>query len=361
LARVSPSPPEPSPPAEAPTDPAATRMFREAAEAPQAIARQLKANAPALAHLAQRLRARPPRAVVTFGRGSSDNAATFARYLIETRLGLVTASAPPSVSSVYDAQPDMAGMLCLVMSQSGRSPDLLAAAGAAKQAGALVVALVNDAASPLAAQADVTVPLGAGPELSVAATKSYLATLSAVTQLAALWMQDEALLAALDTLPDRLEAAWTQDWTPAVAPLAEAQDLYVLGRGVGFGIAQEAALKLKETCGLHAEALSAAEVRHGPMALVGSGFPVLAFAQADETLPGVEAVIQVCLANGAAVLKAGGAAQPGALSLPTVSAHPLVEPILFTQSFYRMVNQLAVARGYDPDHPPHLKKVTETT
>jgi glucosamine--fructose-6-phosphate aminotransferase (isomerizing) len=335
-------------------------MFREAAEAPEAIRRQLQANAAVLKLLAARLRDQPPRAVVTLGRGSSDNAATYARYLIETRLGLVTASAPPSVSSVYDAAPDMTGMLCLVMSQSGRSPDLLAAAQAASAAGALVVALVNDADSPLAGLADVTVPLLAGPEISVAATKSFLATLSATAQLAALWLGDAALLAALDALPDHLHAAWAQDWSPAVAPLAEAQDLYVLGRGVGFGIAQEAALKLKETCGLHAEALSSAEVRHGPMALIGAGFPVLAFAQDDETQAGVETVIEACLAQGAAVIKAGGGDQPGALRLPSAPAHPLVEPILFTQSFYRMACQLAVTRGFDPDRPPHLKKVTET-
>jgi len=358
---VSSSPPDPPRAGRAPREASETRMFREAAEAPELIARQFKTNAGPLAELAARLRASPPRAVITFARGSSDNAATFARYLIETRLGVVTASAGPSVSSVYDAAPDMTGMLCLAISQSGRSPDLLAAAQAAAAAGALVVALVNDEASPLAEQADVAIGLAAGAELSVAATKSFLTTLSAVTQLAALWLQDRPLIRALDALPGQLAAAWRQDWSEAEDRLVHAQDLYVLGRGIGFGIAQEAALKLKETCGLHAEALSSAEVRHGPMALVGDGFPVLAFAQDDETQAGVEAVVRACLAQGATVMKAGGAAQPGVLALPSAPAHPLVEPILFTQSFYRMACQLAVARGYDPDHPPHLKKVTETT
>ncbi|THD80666.1 MAG: SIS domain-containing protein [Phenylobacterium sp.] len=336
-------------------------MFREAAEAPQAIARQLKTNRDRLQALAERLRAEPPRAVVTYGRGSSDNAATFARYLIETRLGVLTASAPPSVSSVYDAAPEMQGVLVLAISQSGQSPDLLAAAQAAASAGAYVVALVNDEISPLALQADLAVPLCAGPELSVAATKSCLASFSAVAQLVAFWLDDPALIAAVDGLPNLLAAAWTEDWSAAEARLADASDLYVLGRGVGFAVAQEAALKLKETCGLHAEALSSAEVRHGPMALVGAGFPILAFAQDDETREGVEAVIQLCLDQGAGVMKAGGTGQPGAQPLPTPRAHPLVEPIAMTQSFYRMACQLAVARGFDPDRPPHLKKVTETT
>jgi glucosamine--fructose-6-phosphate aminotransferase (isomerizing) len=337
------------------------RMFREAAEAPGLARLQLQRNAPAIQTLAARLRATPPRAVVTFGRGSSDHAATFLRYLIETRLGVMTASASPSVSSVYDVALGMEGMLCLVISQSGRSPDLLAAARAASEAGAFVVALVNDEASPLAAQADLTIPLLAGRELSVAATKSYIAALTASAQLVAFWLQDAALIDALDGLPELLADAWAQDWSPARTRLVSASNLYVLGRGIGFGVAQEAALKFKETCGLHAEAFSAAELRHGPMALVGADFPILAFTQNDETLSGVESALAACVAQGAAVMKAGGSEQAGVCRLPAPSAHPVLEPIAFVQSFYRMACELAVARGFDPDRPPHLSKVTETT
>jgi len=336
-------------------------MFREAAEAPARVHAQLALNAPAVAALAARLRAAAPRAVVTFGRGSSDHAATYLRYLIETRLGVMTASAPPSVSSVYDAAPDMQGMLCIVISQSGRSPDLLAAAHAAAAAGATVVALVNDETSPLAAQADVVLPLHAGPELSVAATKSYICALTAAAQLVGCWLEDAELLAALESLPDRLDAAWSQRWPQAEARLVAARGLYVLGRGPGFGIAQEAALKFKETCGLHAEAFSAAELRHGPMALVGPGFPILAFVQADETQAGVEAAVAACVAQGAEVLQVGGRDQAGVCRLPAPAAHPALEPIVFVQGFYRMACGLAVARGFDPDRPPHLSKITETT
>jgi len=294
-------------------------MFREAGEAPARVRAQLASNAAAVEALAARLRAQPPRAVVTFGRGSSDHAATYLRYLIETRLGVMTASAPPSVSSVYDAAPGMEGMLCIVISQSGRSPDLLAAAQAAAAAGATVVALVNDEASPLAAQADLVLPLRAGPEVSVAATKSYICALTAAAQLVGHWLEDGALLAALDRLPGLLEEAWAQRWPQAEERLATARGLYVLGRGPGFGIAQEAALKFKETCGLHAEAFSAAEVRHGPMALVGPGFPVLAFVQADETQAGVEAAVAACVAQGAEVLQVGGRDQAG------VGHHPGID------------------------------------
>jgi len=265
------------------------------------------------------------------------------------------------VSSVYDAAPGMDGMLCVVISQSGRSPDLLSAAQAASAAGATVVALVNDEASPLAAQADLVLPLHAGPELSVAATKSYICALTAAAQLVGYWLEDAALLAALKGLPDLLDEAWRRPWPQAEARLTSARGLYVLGRGPGFGIAQEAALKFKETCGLHAEAFSAAEVRHGPMALVGPGFPILAFVQADETQDGVEAAAAACVAQGAEVLQVGGRDQAGACRLPAPRAHPALEPIAFVQGFYRMACGLAVARGFDPDRPPNLSKITETT
>lgn len=337
-----------------------TEMFREAGEAPAVTARLLAENAPAVAELAARLRRAPPRAVVTCARGSSDHAATFARYLIETRLGTVTASAAPSVSSVYEASPDMDGMLCLAISQSGRSPDLLAWARAAASAGGLVVAMVNDETSPLAEEADLVLPLRAGPEVSVAATKSYVATLAAASQLVAAWSGDSDLALALEDLPALLARAWVLPWEPAATRLACATGLYVIGRGVGFAVAQEAALKFKETCGLHAEAFSSAEVRHGPMALVGPGFPVLAFAQDDETRADVDAAAASCAAHGAIVVKAGGEDLPGVCALPVVEAHPILQPIAFILSFYRMACGLAVARGIDPDRPPHLRKVTET-
>ena len=340
-----------------PPAPEATLMFREAAEAPAVVARLLAANAPLVQALGAELRANPPRAVVTCARGSSDHAATYAKYLIETLTGVVTSSAALSVSSVYAAEPKLKGVLYLAISQSGKSPDLLAAVEAAKQAGALVVALVNDEASPLAALADHVLPLHAGPELSVAATKSYIAALTGIAQLVAAWSQDAGLEKALEELPATLREAWPLDWSPVAERLKTATNLYVLGRGVGFGIAQEAALKFKETCGLHAEAFSAAEVLHGPMALVRKGFPVLIFAQDDQSQASVLDLAQELSARGVDVMLAG---EHGPGALPTVRAHPNLEPIARIQSFYRMANTLSILRGHDPDKPPHLNKVTET-
>jgi glucosamine--fructose-6-phosphate aminotransferase (isomerizing) len=133
----------------------------------------------------------------------------------------------------------------------------------------------------------------------------------------------------------------------------------VVGRGLGLGIAQEAALKFKETCGLHAEAFSAAEVRHGPMALVGPGFPLVVFRQSDQTEASIEALVEEVVGRGGEVFLAGPPV-PGAVVLPTVQAHPVLEPMLQIQSFYRAVNALSIKRGFDPDRPPHLRKVTET-
>lgn len=336
-----------------------TRMYREASQAPQIVRRQVESNAAGLRALGKALRARAPRAVVTCARGSSDHAATFARYLIETHLGILTSSASPSLSSVYETDTDLTDAVFIAISQSGKSPDLIAAAERAKASGAYVVALCNTADSPLARLAHHPVDLLAGPETSVAATKSYIASLSAITQLIAEWTQHRELLDALSAAPAQLDRAWSLDWSPAIRHLRGATNLFVVGRGYGLGVAQEAALKFKETSGLHAEAFSSAEVQHGPMALVRAGFPVLMLSQSDETRSGIETLAGDFLAREATVLLAGGNAQ-GAVPLPVIDAHPVIEPMLMILSFYRMVSVLAVERGFNPDVPPHLRKVTET-
>jgi glucosamine--fructose-6-phosphate aminotransferase (isomerizing) len=337
-----------------------TLMFAEAAEAGEVVAGQLTANRSLMSELGDQLRRRTPAAALIAGRGSSDNAGVYARYLIETGTGVLTSSAALSTSSVYDAHPRLEGAICIAISQSGQSPDLIASVAAARAGGAFVIALVNAEGSPLAKAADVAIPLRAGPERSVAATKSFIASLAAIAQLVACWRKDEALLAALNALPRQLDDAFQLDWSPALDTLADARDLYVVGRGLGYGVAREAALKLKETCGLHAEAFSAAEVRHGPMALVKTGFPVLMLPQSDETRADAEALASDFAARGARVMMSGETADRRVLALPALAAHPAIEPVLLIQSFYRLAAELAVRRGYDPDHPPFLNKVTET-
>jgi glucosamine--fructose-6-phosphate aminotransferase (isomerizing) len=335
-------------------------MFSESAQSSAAVARQIELNTALVHSLAADLRTRPPRFIVTSARGSSDHAATFAKYVFETQLGVVTASAAPSVNSLYGSTQDLSEVLFIAISQSGRSPDLLRQAEAARAAGARVVTLVNASDSPLAALADTVIELRAGLERSVAATKSYICSLAAILLLAAHWKEDARLLDALQTLPSKLTVAWGMDWSDVVESLADARNLFVLARGLGLGVAQEAALKLKETCGLHAEAFSGAEVMHGPMTLVDAGFPIVCFTQDDETRPGLVSLTEEFAARGARVLlAASGAAGPGGLPVPAIG-HPACTPLLEIQSFYRAVNALALRRGRNPDAPPSLRKVTQT-
>lgn len=340
--------------------PESTSLYREAAAAADTVSRQLERNDATVRELARALRDNVPPFTVTCARGSSDHAATYAKYVIETQTGCVTASASPSVESIYAVPLRLRGALYLVISQSGASPDLLRSAEAARQAGARVVAMVNAEGSPLADIADTVIPLHAGPEHSVAATKSYIGSLSAILHLVAHWRQDAGLLEALRGLPERLHQAFAMDWSPLVETLVDKRGLFVLGRGYGLAAAQEAALKLKETCALHAEAFSGAEVRHGPMELVGPDHPVLMFAQDDGTLDGMLQTAADFRRRGACVLVAAPGAT-GRQALPIVPAgQPMCAPILAVQSFYRAVNALAIRRGRDPDRPPHLAKVTET-
>ncbi len=337
-------------------------MYAEAAQSAAAVGRLLDANAGALGRIGEQLRARPPQVVVTCARGSSDHAATYGKYVIETLAGIPVASAGLSVASLYPPAPVAAqGQrgLCIAISQSGRSPDVLAAVEARRVRGDLVVALVNAPGSPLADIADEVIALNAGAETSVAATKTYIASLAALAGLVAAWTQDNELGQAVERLPALLPQAFALDWSAAIPALSHVPNLFAIGRGYGLGAAQEAALKLKETCGLHAEGISSAEVKHGPMALVGEGFPIMAFAGSDAAGDDVRATAALFADRGASVILADTTGTRG--SLPALADHPVIEPILMVQSFYAFAARLSVERGHDPDRPPFLRKVTRTT
>ncbi len=336
-------------------------MFAEAAEAPAVVARLLSAERETLAALGADLRHRPPLSLLTVARGSSDHAAHYMAYLVMARLGRLVTSLPMSLVTLYQSRLVCDGLVALAFSQSGQSPDLVAPLRYFGEHGARTVAFVNDAASPLALAARQAVPLHAGPETSVAATKSYIAQLVAGAALAAAWQRDDAVFTtALDALPTSLDAAWALDWSAAVEALRDAERLYVIGRGTGLPVAMEAALKFKEVCGIQAEAYSGAEVQHGPMALVGDGFPMLVFAPRGPAQPGLLELAAQMRARGARVLLAAPPGTPDA-ELPLVPAgQEDLDPIPMVQSFYRMVEALARARGLDPDRPRHLAKVTRT-
>jgi len=336
------------------------RMAEELREAPQAVAWQRRELAGPLRDVAARLRARPPALVVTCARGSSAHAATFGKHLIERHLAIPVAAAAPNIATVYRQRLRLAGQLFLAISQSGRSDDLVETAAMAKAAGALTAGLVNAPDSPLAATCDIVLPLGAGAERSVAATKSFVASLTALLGLAATWSGSDALDRALDRLPQRLGEAGTLDWSAAVTAFATADSLITVGRGPTLAIAREAALKLKEVCNLHAEAFSGAEFLHGPIALVERDYPMLMLMANDEAGDGLRRLVADLRRKGAALLGTEpGAAGAGRLpALPPDQAE--ADAVCLIQSFYAMVPQLAERRGIDPDRPRHLRKVTRT-
>ena len=336
-------------------------MLEEALEAPAAAARLMASGDRDYQELGALLRAHPPTGILTLARGSSDHAAQHAAYLIMARLGRLVTSLPMSLVTLYGADLARPGLLVLAFSQSGQSPDLVEPLRYFTGGGATTVALVNDPESPLAREAAWVLPLHAGVERSIAATKSFIGQLLAGARIVAAWEADAALGAGLMALPAALESAAGADWSAGVEALAGADRLFILGRGPGLAIAMEAALKLKETCGIQAEAFSGAEVQHGPMAIVEEGFPLLIFAPRGPAQAGLVALARDLRERGARVLLAAPPEVPGA-TLPLLPApHPELDTVTAIQSFYPMVEALSRARGHDPDHPPHLSKVTRTT
>ncbi|WP_182084209.1 SIS domain-containing protein [Aureimonas sp. ME7] len=334
-------------------------MAREIDEIPDAVRRFLSGSGAAVEAAGRRLAALSPAVVATVARGSSDHAATYFQYAAEIVTGRPVASLGPSVVSVYGARLRLEGQAALAISQSGQSPDIVALLRAARTGGAETIAIVNAEGSPLLEAAHWQVPLEAGPERSVAATKSFVTSVVAALALVAAWSGDEELARALADLPGHLTEALEQDWTPALETVAGARSLYALGRGPGFAVASETALKLKETSMLHAEAYSGAEVLHGPVSLVEAGFPVLAFVPDDAARPGLTEIARRVSASGAALFTVGEAGV-GTRLPHAATGHPLTEPLSMLVSFYRFVESVARTRGLDPDAPRGLRKVTQT-
>ncbi len=328
--------------------------------APEVVSRQERTLSGILTTLAAKLRRTPPRVIVTCARGSSAHAATFGKYLFERYLGIPVAAAAPSVTTIYHQRLLLADQLFVAISQSGESGDLIEQAISARASGAVTTCITNDAGSELAQACEFVLPMEAGPELSIPATKTFIASLSALARLTAVWAQDEALLAALRRLPERLAAAGGLDWSQMLGRLIEADSLVTIGRGPTLAIAREAALKLKETSDLHAEAFSAAEFLHGPIALVSSQYPVLMFTPADAAAHCMTQLACDLTRKGATVFITGSFEGPPDQLATLAPDHPETDAICLVQSFYSMVVRLAAERGLNADQPRHLQKVTRT-
>ena len=339
-------------------------MLREIREAPAVIERLLRANDKPARKIATAIRARNRRFGMTVARGSSDHAATHLKYAFETHLGLPIASAAPSVTTHYGRHLRVDGALVIAISQSGASPDVVETVTAARESGALTVALVNRVDSPLANAAEFVLPLHAGEEQAVAATKSFLASLAAGVQLLAHLRLDLNLTRALERLPETLTDALALETLARLRAerYRYATSMTVLGRGLHHGVAQEAALKLKETSGIHAEAFSSAEFAHGPVRILQPGHPVLAYHARDATTSTTLGAFDDLIRRGAEVTLIGADAPLTApvrlLTPPT--GHALTDPITSALATYLLTAHLALTRGQNPDAPPTLSKVTLT-
>jgi glucosamine--fructose-6-phosphate aminotransferase (isomerizing) len=331
-----------------------TWMRRDIDAAPAACAGLLRGLGLSLPKIAAALHAAPPRFAIVCGRGSSGHAGTFLRYLLGLRAGLIAAEASPSILTVHGAAPAMSGALFVLLSQSGRSPDLVATAAAARRAGAATVAIVNDPASPAAEACAHVLPILAGPERAVAATKTVINTLAAGAALVAELASDRPLREAVDRMPARLDHALALDWTTWSDALVPAPAAYVLARGPALAIAQELALKLAECVGLPALAYSTAEFRHGPRAALAPGMPVLVLRSDDTSAADTETLARELRDAGNAVFVAGA-------DLPAPAPDDrLLDPVLALVPGYGAIERAARLRGRDPDAPPGLSKVTRT-
>ncbi|MGH3494872.1 MAG: SIS domain-containing protein [Sciscionella sp.] len=337
-------------------------MTLDIGEQPDALRRLLTEGSAAIGELARVIRERRPRFVLLVARGTSDHAALYAKYLTEIRLGLPAGLASPSTLTLYQSRPDLRDVLVLAVSQSGGSPDLTGSVQAARECGALTVAVTNNPASQLAQAAEFHVDVLAGHERAVAATKTYTSELLALyLLLESVGAGESGGAAALPDLAEELISAAAAPVAAAAPRYRFAEQMLTTARGYAYSTAREAALKLMETCYLSAQAFSGADLLHGPLALVDRGMPVIAVVQRGKTQRAIEEVLEKLIAGGGDLLVVGDAGLiPAAAHLPLPTVAEELTPILEIMPLQWLARDQAVARGGNPDAPRGLKKVTET-
>jgi glucosamine--fructose-6-phosphate aminotransferase (isomerizing) len=337
-----------------------SQMLIESQDAPNRVKEMLAQDGEAYAELGLRLRKLNPSFVGTVARGSSDHAAAYAKYLIPQCTGRVVASIPPSVVTVLDSALRMEGAFVLALSQSGGSPDILATLERARKGGALTASLVNQSGSLLAKAAEVALSQWAGEEKSITATKSVLCTLTGIARIAAAWSGDQALASGLEKLPPALRLAANVGMEIDDQLLKGISHAFVISRGLGYGASTELALKFKETCGIHAEAFSTAELRHGPREIVDRNFLVIALALPGSGEIDVIKASEEMKAQGARVLLVAEEKHNPDFALPASPDFRLA-PLLALQLVYPWIARAAVALGRNPDKPKTLAgKVIKT-
>jgi glucosamine--fructose-6-phosphate aminotransferase (isomerizing) len=337
-----------------------SQMMLEASEASEKIKNLLSRDQELYAKLAFELQKQNPNLVATIARGSSDHAATYAQYLFPAVTGRVVASIPPSVVTVLRSPIQLKNQLVMGISQSGVSPDIVNTFSAAKQSGAMAVGIANDSESPLAKTAEYFFNQHADLEKGLAATKTVLCTQTVLARIAALWVRDQKLLEGLGELPELLRSNFAMGERLAAQGLQQGKNVFVISRALGMGAAFEVALKIKETCGLHSEAFSTAEVKHGPKEIVDENFCVLAL-----LLPGcgeeeILTTAKELKAQGAQVMVVGTDSNRADLVFKWGSDERLAS-ICLLQMLYPWLANSAKALGRDPDKPLRLKSKVVST
>ena len=337
------------------------RMRQEIAEQPARWSQLLTEAGQQIADIRARIWAAPPRAVVFVARGTSDHAALYANYLVQTGLQVPAASASPSVVTLYGAQPDLRDVLVVAVSQSGESPDLVSFVDSAHRSGARTLALTNRATSSLAAMSDEVVDIRAGEETAVAATKSYTGELLALAGLFASADVTPRLSALPDLANDVLRAA-AEGLGGLAGRYRYATRVMTAARGYSSASAREAALKLVETSYLSAHGMSSADLLHGPVALLDESVPLLCFASAGPDAPELQDLAALAAARGVDVDVIGDGTVAGRTLPPLLprGMEPQLRPLLEILPAQLLAAELAVARGHDPDAPRGLSKITRT-
>ncbi len=343
-----------------PSRPRRSVLLGEIREQPDVLERLLSRERGRVARMGRELGRRDLRFVLIAARGTSDNAARYAQYALGLTRRLPVALAAPSLTTLYARPPRLSGALVVGISQSGRSPDVVETVAAATRAGVPTLAIVNDVESPLARAAERVLPLHAGEERSVAATKTYTAQLAAVALLATALADDRRLARGLSSLPGAVAEALGAEGSArrAALLLAGASRAAVMGRGLNYPTALELALKLKELALLEAEGFSTADFRHGPIALAGPGYPVVVVSPPGSvTAPDLAELAAELRRRGSAVLTIGEGERP-AIRLPRVPE--LLSPVVAVVPGQLLAYHASRLRGHDPDRPRGLAKVTET-
>ncbi len=336
-----------------------TLMRDEIIEIPHAVDRLLVNGSKHIRLAASRARKANPNYFISVARGSSDHAATYLKYATELLLQKPMASVGPSVKSIYGVDLDYASAVSLSISQSGMSPDIVSLTQSISDHGGASIAITNDEHSDLASAAQSVVPIYADKEQSVAATKTFVTSVVAGLWILAEIAEDADLLASINDLPNLLAQASQCDWSMAAEAISD-RSLYTVGRGPSWAVSNEAALKFKETCLIHAESYSSAELMHGPMSIIEDGFPLIAFCAADAAEKGVAEIADLLAEKGSTTFITSHECKNSNVLPHVRTGHWLTDPITLIVSFYTMVEKIAVGRGINPDKPRHLKKVTET-